>query len=330
MENPGRYGRFIYAHDGKDRLYVNLYIDSELNGILRQQTDFPTSGKTSLTFLRPFTGTVCVREVDRYAEHKGAWKAGDTIRASRAMDWHVEMLPDGSEWGAILRGPIVMGKPCGTERLDGLFADDSRMGHVAYGPFVDADKVEYRLAGAPLDTTGLVPFYQIHERRYQIYWEFTTAEKVAARKAAREAAAQAERERERRTRDRVLPGEQQPEVEHDLAASANSEKGFHVGRHWRHGSWFAYTLDPKDEKNVALEVTYWGGDRDRTFDILANDVRVAAVKLRGAHPNKFYSETYPVPAEVLKTRADGKVRITFSCTQGLLAGGVFDVRLMSR
>jgi len=329
MENPGRYGRFIYARAGKNVIYVNLFVDSELKGVLRQRTDFPEGGETTIEFLRPFTGTLYVREGDTYAAHKGSWKRGDKIRASRSMDWHVERLPDGSAWGAVMRGPIVMGKDCGKDRLDGLFADDSRMGHVAWGPLVDADKVDYREEGQPLDTKGLVPFYKLHGCRYQIYWEFTTAAKMAERRAAREAAAAAERERERRTLDRVMPGEQQPETEHDMATSANTDKGYHSDRHWRHGSWFAYTLDPKGGKKLAIEATYWGGDRGRAFDVIVNGVVLKTVKLDGAHPGQFFSETYPIPPAAATARADGKIRVTFAATNGGLAGGVFDVRLMS-
>ena len=328
MENPGKYGRFIYARSGGDTVYVNLFVDSELKGVLRQKTDFPEGGKTTIEFLNPFKGTVYVREGDKYAKHTGSWEKGAKITASRPMDWHVEMLPDGSDWGAVMRGPIVMGKDCGKERLDGLFADDSRMGHVAWGPLVDADKVECREVGSPLDTKGLVPFYKLHECRYQIYWEFTTAGKMSARKAALEAAAKAERERESRTRDRVMPGEQQPETEHDMEASENTSSGYHSGMHWRHGSWFAYTLDPKGAEKVAVEATYWGDDRGRAFDVLANGVRIATVRLDGKHGASFFSETYPVPADAAKLRADGKIRVAFAATDGGLAGGVFDLRLM--
>jgi len=328
MENPGRYGRFIYARAGKDVLYVNLFVDSELKGVLRQRTGFPESGDTTIEFLNPFKGTVYVREGDRYARHDGSWKRGDRIRASRSMDWHVEMLPDGSDWGAVMRGPIVMGKDCGKDRLDGLFADDGRMGHVAWGPLVDSDKVEYREAGKPLDVKGLVPFYKLHCCRYQIYWEFTTAAKMAERRAALEAAAAAEKDRDLRTRDRVMPGEQQPETEHDMATSANGEKGYHSGRHWRHGSWFSYTLDPKGEKDILVEATYWGGDRGRKFDVLANGIVLKTVTLDGSNDGKFFTESYPVPAEALAVRRDGKIRVTFAASNGGLAGGLFDLRLL--
>ena len=147
---------------------------------------------------------------------------------------------------------------------------------------------------------------------------------------ALEAAAAAEREHERRTRDRVRPGEQQPEVEHDMSVSQNSDKGYHNGRHWRHGSWFAYTLDPKGAKGeLSVEAMYWGDDRGRVFDVLANGVVIGQAKLEGRHHGNFYTETYPIPTEVAKLRTDGKVRVTFAATNGGLAGGVFDVRLLA-
>ena len=53
-----------------------------------------------------------------------------------------------------------------------------------------------------------------------------------------------------------------------------------------------------------------------------------AIKSDPVVPGKFFSETYPIPAAAA-ARADGKIRVTFAATNGGLAGGVFDVRLMS-
>ena len=90
----------------------------------------------------------------------------------------------------------------------------------------------------------------------------------------------------------------------------------------------SYTLDPKGAKNLAIEATYWGDDRDRTFDVLVNGVVVKTVKLDGSHGGNFFSETYPIPSEALAVRCDGKLRVTFAATNGGLAGGLFDLRLM--
>ena len=125
------------------------------------------------------------------------------------MHTSVERLPDGSDWVAILHGPIVLAKPDGTQDMNGLFADDGRMAHVAHGPMVPLDKVpalfttpedlpehvvpdpnagplHFRIKdvvnpNAP-DGLPLVPFFTLHERRYQMYWELTSPEQVAARR----------------------------------------------------------------------------------------------------------------------------------------------------
>ena len=86
--------------------------------------------------------------------------------------------------------------------------------------------------------------------------------------------------------------------------------------------------DPRGATQLALEVTYWGGDRDRTFDIFANGVRIGTEKLNGAYPDAFFSATYPIPDAVLKSRADGKIEIAFAAVHRV-AGGVFDIRLLT-
>ena len=66
MENPGRYGEFIYAK-AKDGIYVNLFIASELKAdrgvILSQATRFPyeASTKLTLTLEEPETFTLYLR-----------------------------------------------------------------------------------------------------------------------------------------------------------------------------------------------------------------------------------------------------------------------------
>ena len=161
MECPGRFGRFIYAR-GKGSIYVNLFVPSELKGVLRQTTDFPSSGETTIEMLAPFDGDLMVREGASYVRHKGPWKRGDRVRASRPMERHVEMLPDGSGWGAYMDGPILLAQDRGAENMDGMFSDGSASSQTAAGPLLE-----------PLDEpSSLVPFWTLHERRYQIYWKF--------------------------------------------------------------------------------------------------------------------------------------------------------------
>jgi hypothetical protein len=103
----------------------------------------------------------------------------------------------------------VLASPAGTNDLRGLYADDSRMGHVASGPLLPMDRVPVLLASASdllhhikPDTTAepmhfrladiieppasdglpLVPFFRLHDQRYQMYWELTTKEELAAKR----------------------------------------------------------------------------------------------------------------------------------------------------
>jgi DUF1680 family protein len=382
MENPGRYGEFIYAR-GNDGLYVNLFIGSKLSvaelGLnLRQETKFPYEETSHLTLKleapKEFTlylrhpvwveegkfsvrvNGVAVNESSApssYLAVRREWKSGDRVEIGLPMRTTVEQLPDRSPWYAILRGPIVLAAPSGTWNMDGLRADDSRMAHVAAGPELPLDQapvllteaakipakvvpdpaagpLHFRLVDAvePPVQSGvrLVPFLQLHDSRYQMYWEVTTREGLAARK---EKLAQAERERlarEAATLDLVVAGEQQPETEHAYRGEG-TESGIHNGRHWRHGRMIEYTLNARGEKTVVLSVVYSGDDFGRTFEILANDTLVATQELVAEKRGEFIEKRYEIPASVLMAAKDGKVTIRFVAKQWL-AGGLYEVRLM--
>jgi hypothetical protein len=288
-----------------------------------------------------------------YAELRRQWQNGDRVEVELPMQTTVERLPDGSDWVAILRGPIVLAAPAGTNDLRGLYADDSRMGQVAGGPLVPMEQAPVLLAAAsdvprhvkpdtaasplhfrltdvvePPVSKGLplIPFFRLHNARYQMYWQLTTKEQLAARKERLAVEERAKALRDANTLDRVAPGEQQSEVEHDLVGEGMAT-GIFEGRRWRHGRSFQYTLDTRGEKAVNLAVTYWGGDRDRNFDILANGKLLATERLDGSRQGQFFEKRYSVPANVLATTTNGRITIKFTAPTGL-AGGVFDARLM--
>lgn len=382
MENPGRYGRFIYAR-ARDGVYVNLFIPSELkdarHGLtLRQETAFPDEERTRLTLQleRPTTFALHLRQpgwVARggfavtvngepapvttgpasYVAVRREWRDGDRVEIQLPMRTTVEGLPDGSPWYAILRGPIVLAHPAGTADLVGLRADDSRMAHVAAGPTVPLDqapsllttadaipsKVVADAASGPLhfrlvdvvepaaaEGLVLIPFFRLHDARYQMYWEATTREQIATRKEQLAADERAAAAREAATLDRVAPGEQQPEVEHAFRGE-ETESGIHNGRHWRHGRLLQYTLNPQGEPAPVLSVTYSGDDAGRTFDIFANGTLIATQTLVAEKRGDFVEKLYPIPAAVVAAAPEHRITIKFVARQ-TLAGGLFDVRLL--
>ncbi len=382
MENPGRYGSFIYARS-EDGVYVNLFIASELEvkelGLtLRQDTAFPDEGSSRLTLkldkpehfalhLRypgwvgkgEFSVSVngeCVSvcgSPSSFVKIERTWRDGDKVELIMPMKTRVEALPDNSPWYAIMHGPILLAAPSGTWDMIGLRADDSRMAHVANGPSLPLDKAPVLLcdagtiasnvvpdmAAGPLhfrlmnivepsvmDGVPLVPFFRLQESRYQMYWETSTPEKIAANRQRLAEEEQALAVREAATIDRVSAGEQQPEVEHDYLGE-DTESGIHNGRRWRHGRVIEYTLNSRGEKAVILSVTYSGDDNGRVFDIFANGTLVATQELTAERRGHFIEKSYIIPASVLEAAKDGRIRIRFEARK-VLAGGLYEVRLL--
>ncbi len=157
---------------------MNLFIASELStpdwGLtLRQETNFPDEEHTALIFklTNPKTFTVHLRypswvapgafvvkvngqptAIDSgpssYVEIRREWHDGDRVEIELPMRTTVESLPDGSDWYAILHGPILLAAPSGTEDLDGLYAGSGRGDHIPSGPYVALDKMPVLLSSA--------------------------------------------------------------------------------------------------------------------------------------------------------------------------------------
>ena len=81
-------------------------------------------------------------------------------------------------------------------------------------------------------------------------------------------------------------------------------------------------------KAVELAVTYWGGETNRTFDILANGERLATETFNNPNPGQLFEKRYFLPAKILSGATNGRVMIKFSAPQGSSVAGVYDVRLM--
>ena len=302
IENPARYGEMIYAHKGND-LIVNLFIPSTLkwDGMtIKQENNFPQEAATTLTFEMKKTRqmTVSIRKpswadavqltvngtpvdyriregyliVDRH------WQNGDQLRMEMPMHLTAMTTPDGKPQYSFLYGPLVLAAKTGTDRQDGLFADDSRGGHIANGPKVPQAQMPALIGtpntilshispvnGKPLTFTltglttpayegiQLVPFYQLYECRYQIYFPLYSQEEWAAKQEELAAAEKANMEMEAKTIDKVFCGEQQSESDHFFKGEG-AWNGYDEGMHWRtaRGS-FSYQLKAQDAKTLRLK-----------------------------------------------------------------------------
>ncbi|HEV2396779.1 MAG TPA: glycoside hydrolase family 127 protein [Candidatus Sulfotelmatobacter sp.] len=139
----------IYFH-GDDSLYVNLYIDSQLEwpekGLrLKQQTRFPEEQGTAIAISadRPTELTVNVRipywagrgtvkingaELKAFASPGSylsvtrIWKTGDKIELRLPMSLHIDPMPDDETVQAVLYGPLVLAGRFGTVTKEMTFS----------------------------------------------------------------------------------------------------------------------------------------------------------------------------------------------------------------
>lgn len=356
LENHTKYGEFIYAHR-QDTLYVNLFIPSQLNwkeqGVtLTQETLFPDDGKVTLRIDKASKKklTLMIRipgwagsskdyaitingQKKKYAIRPGVstylpihrkWKKGDVITFNLPMEVSLEQIPDKKDYYAFLYGPIVLAASTGTEHLDGIYADDSRGGHIAHGkqiplqevPMLIGNPVSIRTSlhklngnklafsydgniypaqmGKPLE---LVPFFRLHNSRYAVYFRQTSEEQF---KVIQEEMATAERkatELANQTVDLIFPGEQQPESDHGIQYE-ESETGTHKDRHFRRAKrWFSYNLKVKKEASQ-LMLTIRKEDRNKTMILLNNERLTLTPTISKADKDGFITLNYLLPQKL--------------------------------
>lgn len=288
-----------------------------------------------------------------YAEIEREWRDGDRVEIELPMRTTLERLPDGSAYAAVLHGPIVLAAKTGSEGLDGLVANDGRMAHVSPGPYLPLDGAPMLVGdpatlvqavkpvpGRPLTFTaadaiepaafdGLewVPFFRVHDARYVMYWRTVAMDQYPSVVAALEAAERARLALEARTLDFVAPGEQQSEVEHGFAGEATRSGAMH-GRRAREatGGWFAYRLSARAAAGTAIEliVTYDGGERGRSYDLLVNDRVLATVDWTGQERDRFIDVAYPVPADLV---AADTLTVRFASRDKSRTPSIYGVRL---
>ena len=127
----------------------------------------------------------------------------------------------------------------------------------------------------------------------------------------------------------MSPGEQQPESDHFIK-SENSNIGVNQDRHWRDASgWFSYVLKDKNNEAAKLQVTYFGQDRDRNFNIYVNGQLLAEEHLNGDKGDAFFTKDYMLPKKLIK-KNQKELTIKFEAMEGSRTAGVYGVRLMKK
>lgn len=379
IESHAKYGEMIYAHTD-DALYVNLFIPSSLNWKEKnveiiQDNKFPDESKTEIT-VNPkkksvFTvyvrypswvekGTIKIRlngktysasEKDGYISIKRTWQKGDHISVELPMTIVAEQLPDKSNYYSFRYGPIVLAAKTGQEDMTGLFADDSRGGHIAHGtllplsemPLLVSDKEDIISKIKPVPDKPLtfmlsslyspkypselefIPFFRLHESRYIIYLPQTTPEGLAS---LQEQIKREEQERiklDSKTIDKVACGEQQPESDHFIQFE-ESNAGSFENIHWREAKgWFSYQMRNKDKKAKVLYVKYLASDKPSIYEISVNGEKLQNLSIDNKTESGMQFILLDVPqSEMTKDILD----IKFSANKEYATPKIVEVRLL--
>ena len=362
IENPARYGEMIYAHEGSD-LLVNLFIPSTLTWndlTVIQENRFPQEPSTDLAlkmkkaqkfalkirvpkWAEGMNATVNGETVDRterggYLVIERKWQDGDRIHVDIPMHLTAETTPDKKAQYSFLYGPIVLAAKTGTDRQDGMYADDSRGGHIANGPKipltqmpaiigsaneilthlapVDGKPLNFKLSGLTIPSfegMTLQPFYQLYECRYQIYFPLYTQQEWTARQQEMAAEEQARMALEAQTVDKVFCGEQQSESDHFFSGNG-SWNGSDEGIHWRRTrSQFTYKVKADGAKTLRLK----GFAEREGFVVTIADKPLGTLRF-----NRQGIATAELPAGI-----GGTVTLAIAAEQGRQTPRISEIRL---
>jgi Uncharacterized protein conserved in bacteria len=381
MENHSKYGEMIYAHT-ENEVYVNLFIPSSLqwkeqDTEIIQENNFPYEANTRFTVnprkQKQFAlqlrypewvteGEVKitvngkeypVKKTNGYIPINRKWKRGDKVVMEIPMTVRAEQLPDKSGYYAFSYGPVVLAAKTSADDQDGLFADDSRGGHVARGKQIPLKNMPL-LVGGPGELTSsvspvhgkpltflltnlypeeyasgmeLVPFFSLHESRYIIYWPQATKEEAERIRIEQEKQEAERLKLDALTIDKVICGEQQPESDHFIESEYSRTGAFEDTR-WREANgWFSYKLKNKERNARYLYVSCFNNDRSRNFDILINNERVKALSLTGNSGMEPQTLMVPIPE---KLSGNETLTVKFTAMPGSMTAKLSEVRILSQ
>lgn len=364
IENHSKYAEAIYAQGKDGSLYVNLFIPSELNwksknARIRMQTGFPASDQVSLIIQTPTAQKLTIRvrkpfwAVNGYAvringaEQKGIreedgylliqsnFRPKDRIDITLPLSLYTEAMPDNPGRIAVKYGPLVMAGLLGKERPDPIVGvpvllTDYRNARDFIKPTSTPLRFEMKGVGKPFDVP-LVPFFQVYDQFYSVYWDYFTNDDWARLQAEYEAEKRRVQLIEDRTIDLFRIGEMQPERDHNLKAGEQSYVDDALGRKGREAranNFIEFDMKVNGQIPVSLLMTYIGDDKDRKWDLLVEGVKIETIEWKGGKTGKFYDLEYAIPDSL--TRGKNSVRVRVEANYRKTAGRFFGIRTVKR
>ena len=279
-----------------------------------------------------------------YLAVKRVWQTGDVVTLTLPAALRLERAKDTPSMVSVFYGPVLLAGRLGNDGMPRDFADKDAYLKLPPAPvpaivnasanpadwltLADASTLTFKAHDAG-PASGLVfqPLYAVHHERYSVYWELTDTALLASSASSPTTPTHPTPKEDTSVLDRVLIGDPASERAHDLSAE-QSETGRVSNYTWRDAApngAFSYVLALPKSPAATMICTYWGSDRDRTFDIVVNGVVVATQTLEGLEPDKVIEVSYPLPPESLTGQQNLTVR--FQGTGKGRVGGLLGLRL---
>ncbi len=283
---------------------------------------------------------------DSYVEIKRTWKSGDVVALTLPKKLWKAALPDNPSKAALMWGPLVLaGDMSG---MAGATGGRARGGSASSYPVFVTDetsvenwllpvsgaegtfKARGQLPSGDQDVeVTFVPFYQLHDKRYGIYWDIMT--RADWQQRARQLAAEQAKQQKltAATVGFVQPGEMQPERDFNYQAGEESRPVRAQDRPGRRAAtWFSFDLPVDEAHPMSLIVTYRNDEpARRQFELQVEGKKIGAQTIERAGPQEqtgFFDVEYGIPAELV--HGQPKVTVRFQAAEGSEVARVFGLR----
>lgn len=365
LENHASYGSGMYYEKDHD-LFIAQYAPSELNwerqGVkIVQKTDYPlngrirlivhSSGDTAFTMhvrypywaTKGITLSINGEEMNVSAYHPSSfaainriWKDGDCVEIELPMSIRTESMPDNDKRIALMRGPLVLAGDLGALDTDVELSPVVLIKQEADGLLHSLEEVAdeagvYRLRDAnEQGDIRLVPFYQLFDRKYTVYWDYFTPEQWEQEKQRYIQALATHQQWDHRTIAYIQPGEMQPERDYDFQGE-NTHIGIMFGRKFREAwlnGWFSCRIDLEPDEPIELVFTMATiVEPVNQYDILLDEhVLGQPIETLEDEVNRFVQVRYAIPKQWTKGKTAMALR--FQSRQDRKIARFFGIRVL--
>lgn len=286
---------------------------------------------------------IAASAVDGYLRLEREWSDGDTVRVTFPAFPRFEWLAGEREWVSVAWGPVVYAAVGDRADMPDLVADTGRMSHIARGalrplaatPVVSEQDPRRALVGTDagnivLQThTGpvtLVPFWNVHDSRYTIYFPAGDGESRRRELARRD---EWQLGLDARTQDVIALGEQQPEVDHRFRGD-HSEIGRDMDTAWRRTSG-AMSVTLRDWRRIAkvLRLSWLDGDGNVDYELSANGIVLDRIVREGGDISPVVcTDEFALPDELRRQDVE-EIVVLIRAAPGHRTDRLTEIRLLA-